>query len=498
MKFEGVNSGSDRRMANLLALTMPSFWAWPVPLTMVLLLAALLSLCPKAFGGDPALVGQWSPPQTWPYRAVHASLLPNGKVLYWSQFLEGFEVELWDPVTNASTHLGRAPYNIFCAGHSFLPDGRLLLAGGHISDNNGENKATIYSPSSNSWEPLPAMNAGRWYPTNLTLPNGDVLTLAGTISNDLHGNKLPQVWQQSTRTWRNLTGALLSVPTYPRMFLAPNGKTVMAGPDVKTRYLNTSGTGSWTTIAYTNRTTTRDYGTVVMYRPGKIVTIGGDDPPSATAEIIDLNSSTPAWRYFGKMRQPRRQHNATLLPDGKVLVTGGSSGTDFDNSGAPVYAAEMWDPNATDQTLAFKLMASNTVYRGYHSITLLLPDGRVLSAGGKVGGKNTAEIFSPPYLFKGTRPTITSAPATVKYGQIFSVQTPNATSITKVSLMGLATVTHGMDAGQSFRNLTFSKTTGVLTVSAPATSTMSPPGYYMLFILANGVPSVAKVIQLQN
>jgi hypothetical protein len=276
----------------------------------------------------------------------------------------------------------------------------------------------------------------------------------------------------------------------------------MAGPDVKTRYLDLNGTGSWSTIAYTNRTTSRDYGAVVMYRPGRLVTIGGDEPPSATAEVIDLNSSTPAWKYFGKMRQPRRQHNATLLPDGKVLVTGGSSacpttGSCFDNSSAPVYAAELWDPFATDPTYAFKLMASNTVYRGYHSMALLLPDGRVLSAGGKIGGKNTAEIFSPPYLFKGARPTIGSAPTTITYKQVFSVATPDAANITKVAFMGLGSVTHSMNSGQSFQTLAFTQGAGVLNVTAPATPTMTPPGYYMLFILVNGVPSVAKIVQIK-
>jgi hypothetical protein len=448
------------------------------------------------------MVGQWSPLQTWPYRAVHAHLQPNGKVLYWSQFAEGYDIQEWDPATNVSTHLATAPYNVFCSGHSFLPDGRLLLTGGHISDNNGENKATIYSRSTSSWQALPAMNAGRWYPTNLALPNGDVLTLAGTISDTLHGNKLPQIWQQSTQSWRSLTGALLTVPTYPRMFMAPNGKAVMAGPDVKTRYLDLAGTGSWSTIAYTNRTTSRDYGAVVMYRPGRIVTIGGDEPPSATAEVIDLNSSTPAWKYFGKMRQPRRQHNATLLPDGKVLVTGGSSacpatGSCFDYQSAPVYAAELWDPFATDPVYAFKLMASNTVYRGYHAIALLLPDGRVLSAGGKIGGKNTAEIFSPPYLFKGPRPAISSAPATIAYGQVFSVATPDVANITKVAFMGVGSVTHSMNSGQSFQTLAFTKGTGVLNVTAPGTRTMTPPGYYMLFVLVNGVPSVAKMVQIK-
>src|SRR5205823_5991310 len=152
--------------------------------------------------------------------------------------------------------------------------------------------------------------------------------------------------------------------------------------------------------------------------------------PTATAEIIDLNSPTPAWAYTGSMvTGGRKLYNATLLPDGKVLVTGGSRGTEGPNSqpSNPAYESEMWDP----ATGTWTTMASLTRIRTYHSIALLLPDGRVLSAGGTFG-TNSAEIYSPPYLFNGSRPTITSAPTSVTYGQSFFVATPNATSISKV------------------------------------------------------------------
>jgi hypothetical protein len=194
------------------------------------------------------------------------------------------------------------------------------------------------------------------------------------------------------------------------------------------------------------------------------------------------------------MAYGRKLHTATLLADGKVLVTGGTQGSEDPNTSSsnPAYACEMWDP----ATGTWTTMASLTVFRGYHSIALLLPDGRVLSAGGEFGGAS-AEVYSPPYLFNGSRPTITSAPTSIAYGQSFFVGTPNATSISKVTLIALGSVTHHVNMGQRISRPAFSQASGGLNVTAPSNSNLVPPGYYMLFILnSTGVPSVAKIVQL--
>src|SRR5437773_43882 len=170
-----------------------------------------------------------------------------------------------------------------------------------------------------------------------------------------------------------------------------------------------------------------------MYEPGKILYVGGG-PPTNTAEIIDLNQSSPAWSFTGSMAFARRQMNATVLPTGQVLVTGGTSGSGFNNPVGAVHAAEMWDP----ATGVWTTMASNAVTRIYHSTTLLLPDGRVLHTGSGDGAgavdELSYEIYSPPYLFKGARPSITgTTPNVVGYGQSLFVGTPDGASITKVT-----------------------------------------------------------------
>jgi N-acetylneuraminic acid mutarotase len=422
--------------------------------------------------------------------------------MFWDSYAVADHPQLWDPATSSISAAAQAGFNIFCTGFSFFPDGRLFVVGGHISDNVGLAYTSTYSPFTNSWSNLPNMNAGRWYPTATTLASGNILVVGGMVNTSTGANLLPQVWQTASSTWRNLTSAQLYLPYYPYMFLAPNGKVFNAGPSQTTRYLSTSGSGAWTVVG-NNTYGARNWGSAVMYDVGKVLIMGGIHGdfygsgsavvPTNSAEIIDLSASSPLWQPVAPMAYPRKHHNATLLPDGKVLVTGGSSGADATTalSTNPAYGAEMWDP----ATNSWTTLASNTVFRGYHSVALLLPDGRVVSAGGNF--EPTAEVFSPPYLFQGAHPTISSAPTSVGYGQTFFVGTPDAASITKVTWLRLSSVTHTNNMGQRINRLSFSVASGGLNVTAPSSKNLCPPGHYMLFILNGaGVPSVAKIVQI--
>jgi hypothetical protein len=318
-----------------------------------------------------------------------------------------------------------------------------------------------------------------------------VLVTSGQIDPVRGFTGLPQIWQAATQTWQDLSSAQLILPLYPRTFLAPNGKVFYAGESAQSRYLDTTGTGQWSLGPKSS--TLRDYGSAVQYGNGKILIMGGGNPPNATAEVIDLTAATPAWRKVGSMASPRRQLNATLLPNGQVLVTGGTSGKGFDVITSPVLPAEVWDP----QTENWTTLASQTGYRGYHAVALLLPDASVLVAGGDPN-LATAQVFSPPYLFKGPRPAISSAPAIVEYGSTFSVGTPDSTGIVQVTWLRLGSVTHAFNADQRFNNLGFTIASSTqLSVTAPANPNLAPPGDYMMFAINGaGVPSVARFIRL--
>ncbi len=233
-----------------------------------------------------------------------------------------------------------------------------------------------------------------------------------------------------------------------------------------------------------------------MYDDGRILYAGGGRSTN-TAEVINLNEAQPKWHLTGSMAFARRHHNLTVLPTGEVLATGGVAGTAFNDVNKGVHAAEMWNPGTGQWTT----LASNAITRGYHGTSLLLPDGRVLNAGSGDGAgapnQRNAEIFSPPYLSRGARPAITSAPSEVRYGNQFRIVTAQASAITHVSLIRLAAVTHAFDENQRFQRLSFTADASGLTVTAPSSANRTPPGHYMVFVLdGNDVPSVARIIRI--
>jgi hypothetical protein len=438
-------------------------------------------------------VGQWAALTQLPFFPVHNHLLPNGKVMMWpgDAGISGNDPRSWDPADQTVTILAKPGYDLFCSGHAFLANGRLFVAGGHIQNGVGVAKGGIYNPFADSWAATPDMNAGRWYPTVTTLANGDVLVVSGDVDSTVGVNQLPQVYQAATGTWRSLTSAQLSQDLYPVMFLAPNGKVINVGPTRTTRYLDTAGTGTWSVIG-TRINGVRDYGSAVMYADGKILVLGGGDPPTNTAEVIDLNQPSPTWRQVAPMAYARRQTNATLLPDGTVLVTGGTSGAGFNDATHAVYAAELWNPATETWTT---LASSGGIPRIYHSAAILLPDGRVLTTGGN--NQPQPEAFSPPYLFKGARPLMSAVPSTFGYGQHFSVQTPDAANITKVTLIRITSVTHAFNANQRLNVLSFTPGSGALDIAAPGNANIAPPGHYLLFLVnSSGVPSLGSIVTL--
>jgi hypothetical protein len=473
----------------------------------------------RSIAAEPSIVGQWSPVFGWPCVAIHNHVLRDGKILTWADddaafpdrlanFSKAFVVSVPadDMPPTTVTEVDNQVTNLFCSGHTFLADGRLLVVGGHEGQQYyGSTDVTIFDPATYTWQTQFAypMTGGRWYGTAVTLGNGEVLVLSGTMTSQNDINPLPQIWRTNDGGgWRNLTKAKLKVPIYPNLFVAPDGRVYCAGSDQNTRYLDTianGGKGAW--IGGPPRTFgSRFYGSAAMF-DGRILMAGGGNPPTNSAELINLGDVAPVWQATASMQYARRHMNLTILADGKLLATGGSSAKGNDAAGA-VLPAELWNPASE----SWSTMASMTVKRLYHSTALLLPDGRVLSAGGgrpaasHGGGDNAnAEIYSPPYLFKETRPVITSAPTSVPYGATFTVVTPPENpTIDVVRLIRLPSVTHCNNMNQRSLKLKFKAQLGQLTVTAPLDSerNLAPPGHYMLFILSGGIPSVAKIVQI--
>jgi galactose oxidase len=458
--------------------------------------------------------GAWSSVISWPVVGIHSAVLSTGKVISWGR-MEITPPEypvVWDPVADPMAQHPQVQYpvsdNPFCAGDAFLPDGRLMVAGGHYDTNSGRATAFTFDPTTDTWTELPNMAVGRWYPTVTALADGEMLVESGDDSL-MQNDSTPEVLA-TNNTWRTLSGVKRFPGYYPWNFQAPNGEVFSAGQGPGSQYISTAGAGSLGPNIAHVADTTRDYGSAVMYDVGKIIVMGGGYT-ERSAEIINLNAANPQWQNTGWMTYPRRQMNATLLANGQVLATGGGAG-DFRGSQNPVLVAELWNPTAGK----FTPMAAMHLARLYHSSAVLLPDARVLSLGsgqpaatGQVDQYNV-ELYSPPYLFNpdgsvaaASRPIVTYAPGSVGYGAKFTVWTQNVVAA-KVLWIRLSATTHSFNENQRLNYLSFvvqpppaGSASTPLSVTAPANANVAPPGHYVLYVLnAAGVPSIGAIVQI--
>lgn len=468
-----------------------------------------------------AQLGKWQIlANTISINPVHASVMSNGKVFMINagDDRSGRGAE-WDPATQSATTFSLS-YSMFCNGMVVLPDGRPFVIGGtlHLHPFTGYNRATAYDPKTGTFTEQVSMARGRWYPTGTVLSDGTVLAFSGTDENGDTNDTIEIFTPDSgTGSWSSPVAAGWEPPLYPRMHLLPDGRVFYSGADSTARFYDLS-TQSWTDCCTTNLGTDRYQGSSVLlpltpgnsYRP-KVMIFGGagqdlSTPATKTTESVDLSVAAPQWSYGPDMSQPRMHMNATLLPTGNVLVTGGE---EFSEDGttaslnADLYHSNPSDPNYNKFTSA----GANSIARMYHSNAILLPDATVILTGSNppnVGFENRIELYQPAYLFNSdgtlaTRPAISGVPAgKVGYNTTFRVQTPNAASIASVVLLRPGSVTHAFDMDQRLVGLSFTKNarTGVLTVTSPPNTRIAPPGFYMLFILnATGVPSEARFVQ---
>jgi hypothetical protein len=464
----------------------------------------------------PPNLGQWTQPQSLGMLAIHGAMLHTGNLLLW-----GYPIgrnggpspaRLYNPIANTVTDVTLPyPVDIFCSGQSIMYDGRVMVAGGlddfHYPADSGIFNSDIFDPASNTWTAGPLMNASRWYPTTIPMPDGTILTASGTANNGTQIQVSMETYNLTTNVWTLLpTSANMPEPNddYPLYNILPSANIFWAAPRLSQLGSNMYNIASqtWSFVGNLNEGPREHAGTVVLPKSQKVMIAGGssskDGDPTATTEIIDFSQPNPAWVYGPSMNIARYNANFIYLADGTLLTVGGNQSEDYTT---PIEQPEIFDPVANTWTL----MTPQSGSRGYHSTSFLLPDGRVLSAGSDSGIalENTYEIFSPPYLFNGPRPTITFSPASVRYGQVFTIDTPNATSIRRVALVRPAATTHANHMDDKYYiDLAYSASTatplgGRIIAFAPSSPDIALPGYYMLVIVnSSGVPSVMPFIQL--
>lgn len=501
-----------------------------------------------AIPADAATRGMWSATQPWTMNGLHAALLPNGKVLTYGTpantpgTQNGRTFDVWTPSLGftAGAHVTTYDANridSFCSTSSYLADGRLLVTGG-----NGARQSSLFTTSTGSIATDAAQLADdRWYATMLALPDGRNVILGGIdpYTEDQRNNPeaaiaagqvsmTPEIYTPGTG-WRTLFGAQSRDAfgpdylraSYPRAWVAPNG--LVFGISAETMWSldvnGNNGTGAVTIhgkfktpYSATNPVNVGATNTAVMFAPGRILQLGGNGsfngdglPASNMATVVDINGGTPVLSETARMSYARRFPNAVVLPNGQVVVTGG---TKLGNNGGTdaVYPAEIWNPATGTWTVG----ASAAQIRVYHSATLLLPNGTVLSTGGGAPGpvdNQNAEVYYPPYLFKAvggasqlaTRPVLTGINTlSFNHGDTLQLELADGTTtISRLVVVANGTVTHSFNGSQRFIELAFTQSGDRLSATMPATANLAPPGYYQVFALdAAGVPSRAVIVSL--
>ncbi|OYW76560.1 MAG: hypothetical protein B7Z37_08170 [Verrucomicrobia bacterium 12-59-8] len=477
--------------------------------------------------GEYATKGIWSEVIPWtPHIPTSGAMLPDGRLLTFASnqrttFPDGPQftyAAVWDPATGLFTEINNGRHDMFCGGLSLLQDGRLLVNGGN-GINGTTALASLFDWRTNEWVPAQTMADGRWYNTSIALPNGEVLTAGG--NGGANGNGTIEQWNASFG-WRRMSGinwqAVANPPIanaietnwHPFFLVAPDGRVAHFGPHQSLNWITATGTGVMTAAgASIPGTHYPKQGAWAMYAPGKVVVAGGltavdNGLVVNKAFTVDLNGATPVVAATAPMANARSFSNSVMLPNGEVMVVGGNTSGQFFSDLGAVFTPEIWNPT----TGQWRGVADMSVPRNYHSLAMLLPDGRVWSGGGGLSGDaltdhQDAQVFTPPQLFNGdgtpaVRPVITAAPDRIGPASVFTVNASNGVQyFSAISMSGL---THSVSTG--LRHVRFTHTNpseGVYAVTAPPSINVLTPGYWMMFAVdANGVWSVSRIIQVTN
>ena len=484
--------------------------------------------------------GSWQVlPFDSPVRAIHAVLLDNGDVLMIAgsgndpdEFAAGtFESAVYDPTTGSFTVIP-TPSDMFCAGHVQLPNGDVLILGGTAAypaadgshGYEGLNTSYIFNPTTMAYEQVNNLNDGHWYPSATELGNGDVLSLGG-LRADSTGSVTAEYFSYAQMQWLplsqvNQTWSFWGL--YPAMVLMQNGDLFYTGSHVFGNNITPDSsiynysTNTVTAVSGLQNPQMTDQSMSVLLPPAQnqeVLTAGGGNidtttPAVNTTDLIDLSAADPTYTPGPTLPAGTLSDGSTEpsgegkmyvslvdLPNGQVLETGGG----LIDREEPVYEASIYDPIAN----TFTSVASDPVPRTYHSSAFLLPDGRVMAVGNNPGDGSfdmRVSVYTPPYLYDGARPQITSVASTEwTYGstQNISVDSTDG-AVTSAELIRPAAVTHSSDPNQRFVDLPITvNADGSLGLNVTDNDNIAPPGYYMLMVEnADGVPSIAQWVHL--
>lgn len=446
--------------------------------------------------------GEWSDVEPLGILPIHAIVLPDGKVFSFgtgSSGMQGgqFLYSLYDPETGVEIVLPNSTdTDIFCSNMSIDPiSGNVIIFGGDARGEGGPvngaiNDVVVFDYAARTIRDATQgeMQYDRWYGSSITLPNGEILVLGGRGGFE----DIPEVFNWNTG-WRTLTGVDMDISYYyPKMWVTSDGSVVTFTDRGDIYKINTSGTGSSQIIGTVNAPHNNTW-PAIMYDVDQIAIIGTD----TRIYTADLSDSNPTFTVVADTLGGRRDAGMSMLPDGRVIITGG--GAQFNVLDSAIYTTEIWDP-ATNE---IEEVADVDLARLYHSTHLLLPNGTIWSAGGGAPGPLTnlnAEFYAPDYLYgpDGTlaeRPEIVDAPSNVDNGETFTISVDDANAIDRITAVRSGALTHAVNNDTRFVELSFTVVNATtISVTALGANEMVP-GAWMFFVLdGNGTPSEASML----
>lgn len=385
-------------------------------------------------------------------------------------------------------------------------------------DFQGIREAYEFDPVAEKYITVDPMHEARWYPTLTTLDDGKVLALSGL---DEIGQIVPgkdEIYDPKTRKWK-YTGIVRKFPTYPAVFLLNDGKLFYSGSNAgygpadigRDPGIWDLATNRFQKIPGLSDADEMETSATVRLPPAqdeRFMVIGGggvgeSERSSEKSRLVDLKDPDPEFRDGASLDEGTRYPSATLLPDDSVLVTGGSD--DYrGRGGSNILQARLYDAK-TDR---YKRVADPAVGRNYHSGSVLLPDGRVMIFGSDSLYADRAnsrpgvfeqrvEVYTPPYLYRDSRPELTAGPKKLRRGGTGMFTTSRRSMITSAKLMRPSAVTHVTDTDQRSVELGLARTAGGISVTVPKNRALVPSGWYMLFVTdAKGTPSEGTWVEI--
>lgn len=432
-------------------------------------------------------------------------LLPDGRIIFCHDTKDPV---IYDPAAGRTSMPPSSPTIQSCHAVTLLQDGRVIYVGGADTPvyGPGTRQVKTFDPTANTWALQPDLTDFRWYPSLAQLPDGELLAVGGGgLANPVRVNT-SEIFDPRTMTWTRAGDVAIGNEVSPIVLLYTGDVLMTHRPP----QIFSGATRHWRRAAdflQGNRMPNGDHSDheIVLTPNGEVVAVGYKSfTPGVVGNFVEIyDPRADSWRLGANFAPVRSRPSTLLLPGGEILVMGGYKEDLRDPAPVNPYGylalTDLYDPRSD----SWRRLAPMNLAREYHAMPILVPDGRVVILGGEGAPgveppSSTLESFSPPYLFRGVRPEIRNFGTTVlPRGSTFTFEIEKTAAPTRVVLMSAVATTHFMDSGNArYLELEFNQTGKQITARVPSEPARAVLGYYMLVVLVDDIPSIARMVRI--